>query len=97
MTLLTAFFQIISQHEPGELICEDTGLGYNRTDKLVIIQILQQGRDRATKQKTFAALVNELESRCGLGRQDLIISCAGNTKEDWSFGEGEAQFLTGRL
>ncbi|EXJ92272.1 hypothetical protein A1O3_00822 [Capronia epimyces CBS 606.96] len=92
-------YQIISQHEPDELICDDTGLGldYARTDQLVVIQIVQQGRDAATKQKTFAALADALASRCGLKGGDLIISCVGNAREDWSFGYGEAQFVTGRL
>lgn len=89
--------QIISQHEPYELICEDTNLGYTRTDNLVIIQILQQGRELATKQKTYAALAKELEAHCSLNGHDLIITSSGNTKEDWSFGDGELQFATGRL
>ena len=89
--------KIISQHEPYELICEDTHLGYSRTEKLVIIQILQQGRDTATKQKTFAMLAKELGTHCGVNGADVVISCAENTKADWSFGDGEAQFLTGKL
>ena len=89
--------KIISQHEPYELICEDSQLGYNRTNRLVIIQILQQGRDAAKKQRTFAALAKELKAQCNLKGEDLIISCTENAKEDWSFGEGEAQFLTGKL
>lgn len=31
--------QVITQHEPGELIVEDTGLGIERTDGLVMIQV----------------------------------------------------------
>ncbi len=95
--ILTEPCKIISQHEPHELMCEDTQLGYNRTEKLVIIQILQQGRDTATKQRTYARLAKELETRCGVNGADLVISCAENTRADWSFGDGEAQYLTGKL
>jgi len=90
--------EIITQHEPYELICEDTNLpDLPRTDELVIIHIFQQGRSTETKQATFAALAKNLESECGLKGSDLIISCSANTKEDWSFGNGRAQFLTGEL
>ena len=95
--ILMELGKIISQHETYELICGDTHLSYNRTEKLVIIQILQQGRDAATKQKTFEKMAKELETHCGVKGADLIISCAENSKSDWSFGDGEAQFLTGKL
>ena len=79
------------------MICEDSGLGYTRTKGLVIVQILQQGRDTATKRKAFLALAKALDTQCGLNGEDLVISCAGNGREDWSFGHGEAQFLAGLL
>jgi hypothetical protein len=42
-------------------------------------------------------LAKELEAQCDLPGSDLIISVTGNEKEDWSFGHGRAQFLTGEL
>ncbi|EME44945.1 hypothetical protein DOTSEDRAFT_170021 [Dothistroma septosporum NZE10] len=90
-------YQIITQHDPDELICEDTNLGFKRTDKLVFIQIFQQGRDAATKQKLYKELAKSLKESCGLEGSDLIITVSRNEKEDWSFGNGEAQFLTGAL
>jgi hypothetical protein len=93
----TILAQIITQHEPYELICEDTGLGLQRSDALVIIQIFQQGRSKETKSVTFAELGARLGAEAGLRGEDLIITCSGNMKEDWSFGMGRAQFLTGEL
>ena len=89
--------KIINQHEPYEMICEDTNLGFERTDKLVFIQIFQQGRDAAKKQAVYAALAERLEAECGVPKTDLIVTVSANTKEDWSFGMGRAQFLTGDL
>ena len=43
-------YQIISEHKPGQIIAEDTGLGFERTDDIVIVQIFQQGRTRQHKQ-----------------------------------------------
>ncbi|KAK5939575.1 hypothetical protein PMZ80_007954 [Knufia obscura] len=90
-------YQIITQHEPYELICQDTGLGTERPSKLVFIQIFQQGRSKDQKQAMYGSLAENLRSKCGVDGNDLIISCSENTKEDWSFGFGESQFLTGDL
>ncbi|KAH8598687.1 Tautomerase/MIF superfamily [Bisporella sp. PMI_857] len=90
-------YQIVTQHDDYELICEDTNLGFIRSNKLVIIQIFQQGRNNQQKQATYKALQRELFASCGVSGEDLIISCVENTPADWSFGNGEAQFLTGKL
>ncbi|QKX61335.1 uncharacterized protein TRUGW13939_08483 [Talaromyces rugulosus] len=90
-------YQIITQHEDYELICEDTNLGFSRSRNMVIIKILQQGRSDRQKQEVFQALHESLSAKCGLSGEDLIISCAQNTPADWSFGMGVAQFLTGQL
>ncbi|HKN45439.1 MAG TPA: tautomerase family protein, partial [Propionibacteriaceae bacterium] len=37
-------YQIITEHPEGHIIAEDTGLGLQRTVRVVIIQIFQQGR-----------------------------------------------------
>ena len=76
------------------MICEDTDLGFTRTDKLVFIQIFQQGRDAKLKEALYAELQKRLEKDCGVPGTDLIISCCMNEQEDWSFGMGRAQFLT---
>lgn len=79
------------------MICEDTGLGFERTDDLVVIQVFQQGRSEAQKSALFTGLAKQLKGECGLQGNDLIISVSSNTKEDWSFGYGRAQFMIGDL
>ncbi|TKA66665.1 hypothetical protein B0A55_09026 [Friedmanniomyces simplex] len=90
-------YQIITQHEPGDIICEDTNLGFERTEYIVFIQIFQQGRSAEVKQATYGALAERLSADCGVKKTDLLISCVENKREDWSFGLGEAQFMTGSL
>ncbi|KAH7189883.1 Tautomerase/MIF superfamily [Fusarium oxysporum] len=90
-------YQIITQHEDYELICEDTNLGLTRSRELVVIQIFQQGRTEEQKKTTYKYLFENLSRYCGVSGDDLIITCLENTQADWSFGTGEAQFLTGRL
>ncbi len=74
----------------------DSGLGYPRTEKIVIIQVTQQGRTEAQKRALYTALCKKLEN-VGVPASDLIISMVENTKADWSFGLGRAQFLEGDL
>jgi phenylpyruvate tautomerase PptA (4-oxalocrotonate tautomerase family) len=79
------------------LIFQDTGLSIPRTEKLILIQIFQQGRSTEQKQSLYAALAERLETECKVPKTDLVISVMRNEKEDWSFGMGRAQFLTGEL
>ena len=90
-------YQIITEHPVGHIIAEDTGLGLDRSDGVVIIQIAQQGRTAAQKQAAYAQLATQLEAQCDLRPEDLIVSVVGNEREDWSFGMGRAQFLEGEL
>lgn len=87
----------MTQHEDYEIMCEDTDLGFCRSNKLVVIQIFQQGRDQQQKKAVYRALQERLSSECDVSGEDLIVTCVGNAEEDWSFGMGEAQFLTNQL
>ena len=90
-------YQVLTEHRPGHLICEDTGLGIERTDDLVVLQVFQQGRSEDQKRALYAGLARRLEEVTGLAPSDLIVSVIGNSREDWSFGMGRAQFLEGDL
>ncbi|MFE5709139.1 tautomerase family protein [Rhodococcus koreensis] len=90
-------YQLISEHKLGHIIAEDTGLGFERTDDIVVVQVVQQGRSREQKQALYRALSERLHSETGLAPTDLIVSVAENTREDWSFGNGVAQFIAGVL
>jgi phenylpyruvate tautomerase PptA (4-oxalocrotonate tautomerase family) len=90
-------YQIITEHPVGHIIAEDTGLGLERTDGIVIIQIFQQGRSNEQKQAAYTELAKRLEAECGVRPEDLIVSVMANRHADWSFGLGRAQFLDGTL
>jgi phenylpyruvate tautomerase PptA (4-oxalocrotonate tautomerase family) len=89
-------YQVVTEHRPGQLIC-DTGLGIERTDDPVALQVVQPGRSEEQKRALYAGLARRLEEPTGLAPSDLIVSVVGNTGEDWSFGPGRAQFLEGDL
>jgi phenylpyruvate tautomerase PptA (4-oxalocrotonate tautomerase family) len=90
-------YQIITEHDEGQIIAEDTGLGFDRSDGIVIIQIFQQGRSNEQKVAVYAELAKRLEAECGVRPEDLIISVMSNRHSDWSFGLGQAQFVDGAL
>jgi phenylpyruvate tautomerase PptA (4-oxalocrotonate tautomerase family) len=90
-------YQVITEHPPGQIIAEDTGLGLERSDGVVVLQIFQQGRSMQQKRIAYEQLAKRLEAECAVRPEDLIISVVGNKREDWSFGLGRAQFLTGEL
>ena len=90
-------YQVLTEHPSGHLVLEDTGLGIERTDGRVLVQVVQQGRSEAQKKALYAALARRLGEATGLRPEDLVVSVTENTREDWSFGYGVAQFLDGTL
>jgi hypothetical protein len=63
----------------------------------VVIQVTQQGRSREQKEAMYAALAQRLGDAGLVEPDNLIVSVTENTRDDWSFGRGRAQFLTGEL
>lgn len=90
-------YQIVHEHKASRMIVEDTGLGIPRTDKIVMLQVTTRPRGAAMKQAFYRLLCEALERQCGIAPSDVMVSCVDNTDEDWSFGLGRAQFLTGEL
>lgn len=90
-------YQSVTQHRPGELILEDTGLGYTRSNDVVLLTVVSRPRPESQKVAFYRLLAEKLEADCGLSPDDLIVSLVENTDADWSFGRGRAQFLTKEL
>lgn len=90
-------YQIVTQHDPEEMVIEDVGLGLKRTDKFIMISLTSSPRTREDKENLYKKLVQELHIKTGISPEDVMINITPNTKEDWSFGDGEAQFLNGKL
>jgi len=90
-------YQIVTQHDSEEMVIEDVGLGLKRTDKFIMISLTSSPRTREDKESFYKNLVQELHTRTGVSPEDVMINITPNTKEDWSFGNGEAQFLNGKL
>jgi len=90
-------YQIVREHAPSRMIIEDTGLGINRTPNMMLLQVTTRPRSRAMKQAFYSSLVERLADGCGILPSDVVVTFVTNADEDWSFGLGRAQFLTGEL
>lgn len=90
-------YQVVRTHPAHEIVTLDTGLGIDRSPRQVVMQVVSRRRPRELKQKFYELLASRLAERCGLDPADLIVSVTENNDEDWSFGHGRAQFLTGEL
>jgi phenylpyruvate tautomerase PptA (4-oxalocrotonate tautomerase family) len=90
-------YQVVQEHKRPRMIIEDTGLGFVRSDKIVVLQITSRPRKREMKQAFYRVLVERLSASCGIPPTDVVVSFVTNADEDWSFGAGRAQFLTGDL
>ncbi len=90
-------YQILTQHEPFELVALDTGLGITRSERLVIVRFVSKARTEDAKVALYRALARHLKDRLDIGGEDLVVSITENGDADWSFGHGTAQFVTGEL
>lgn len=91
------YFHVMTEHPRGQIVALDAGLGFERSDAVVMIQIFtQRGRSAEAKSALFAAIARELLG-VGVAGEDVFIGYVENGAEDWSFGFGRAQYSTGEL
>ena len=86
-------FVVVSEHSEGEFQYSKTYLDIARSDDLVIIQITANNT-RTTEQKKalFARIAELLSQDPGLRKEDVFINLVDVPKENWSFGNGIAQY-----
>jgi 4-oxalocrotonate tautomerase len=87
-------FQVITEHPPEGLIYDPQYLGVHRSDRIVFVQItLSCGRKPQQKRKLYKRMAEILAETPGLPAQDLLINLVETSWENWSFGNGEAQYM----
>ena len=86
-------FQIITRHESSEINIPDSYLGIKYTPEIIIIQItLNGGRSVELKKKLYKKIAEELHTKLHIRKEDVFIGLVEVDKENWSFGNGEAQY-----
>ena len=86
-------FQIIGEHDVDGLLFDPDYLGIHRSKDLMIIQITwNEGRNTMQKQALYKTIADGLHEAVGLRREDVFINLVEVKKENWSFGNGIAQY-----
>lgn len=86
-------FQLITEHSKSQFIYDPSYLNIRRSDDLIMIQItLNQGRTTEMKKALYKRIGELLEKELNLRKEDVLINLVEVPKENWSFGNGEAQY-----
>jgi phenylpyruvate tautomerase PptA (4-oxalocrotonate tautomerase family) len=87
-------FQVITEHPADCFIYDPTYLDIQRTPDCIFIQItLNEGRTVEVKQEFYRAVADGLHERLKLRHEDVVINLVEVKKENWSFGNGIAQYV----
>lgn len=88
-------FQIVTEHTGADFIFDPEYLNIHRTNDLVIIQItLSSGRTVEVRKSLYRRIADLLHQDAGLRKEDVFVNLVEVAKENWSFGNGEAQYAT---
>jgi 4-oxalocrotonate tautomerase len=87
-------FQVIAEHDADDFVFDRTFFGIERSDDVVFVQLtLAEGRTLEQKRGFYKQVVDELNRRLNLRREDVFIGLVGTGRDDWSFGNGEASLV----
>jgi phenylpyruvate tautomerase PptA (4-oxalocrotonate tautomerase family) len=88
-------FQIVTEHAAGDFIFDPQYLNILRSQDLVIIQItMSAGRTLEVRKALFRRIAELLHAEAGLRQEDVFVNLVEVAKENWSFGNGVAQYAT---
>jgi phenylpyruvate tautomerase PptA (4-oxalocrotonate tautomerase family) len=88
-------FQILTEHDESSLLYDPSYLGISRSDGVVLIQItLNAGRSVELRKALFARIAAKLRESPGIRPEDVFVNLVETQKENWSFGNGLAQYAT---
>jgi phenylpyruvate tautomerase PptA (4-oxalocrotonate tautomerase family) len=87
-------FILVSQHDAEEFDYDPGYLGIARDDDLVVVQIAcNNTRTTEKKQAFYRRMAELLAEDPGLRPENLFINLLETAKENWSFGNGVAQYV----
>jgi phenylpyruvate tautomerase PptA (4-oxalocrotonate tautomerase family) len=86
-------FQVITEHAATHLVYDADYLNIHRSSDVVIVQItISAGRSLEVKKSLYKRMVERLAAEAGLRTEDVFINLVEVAKENWSFGNGIAQY-----
>jgi 4-oxalocrotonate tautomerase len=88
-------FQVIGEHDAENFVFDPNYLGIHRSDDLVLIQITwNEGRSVEQKKVLCKAIADGLATRLSIRPEDVFINLVEVKKDNWSFGNGVAQYAS---
>ncbi|SEQ10054.1 Tautomerase enzyme [Devosia sp. YR412] len=75
-------YQVLTSHRPGRLIMQDTGLGFERSDRRVLVQVTTRPRSNESKRMFYALAASHLVERLNMHSEDVMIAFVENTDID---------------
>lgn len=85
-------FQVLTAHPPGEVFFAKSYLGIPHKDIVLVQVTLSRGRTTEQKQALYRRMA-ELVQEAGVPANELVVSLVEAGREDWSFGNGIAQYV----
>lgn len=88
-------FMVVSEHDADNFFYGRHYLGINRSDDLVMIQIAANNtRGQEQKKALYAQIARNLAESPGVRPEDVFVNLVDVARENWSFGNGVAQYAT---
>lgn len=88
-------FQVITEHAPEELNISPVYLGIPHSPGVILIQVtLNQGRTVEQKKAFYQRVAGDIARELQADPQDVVINLVEVPKENWSFGNGVAQYAS---
>jgi 4-oxalocrotonate tautomerase len=86
-------FMTITEHDVPDFSYSASYLGIARSDDLVLIQITANNtRKLAQKKALYRRIAENLKQNPGVRPEDVFINLLEVPRENWSFGNGIAQY-----
>jgi phenylpyruvate tautomerase PptA (4-oxalocrotonate tautomerase family) len=88
-------FQVITEHDKNSLIYDPSYLDIRRMAGVIFVQItLNEGRTVEMKKAFYKTVAERLNKELGVRMEDVWINLVEVKKENWSFGNGIAQYAS---
>jgi 4-oxalocrotonate tautomerase len=86
-------FQVLTRHAAGELVCTPEFLGVAHSAAVAFVQITcAEGRTLEVKQALYAKIAALVDAAGAVRAADVVINLLEVKRENWSFGNGVAQY-----
>jgi len=86
-------FMVITEHDASNFVYGRNYLGIERSDDFVLIQIAASNTRTVDQKKAlYKRIADNLAESPGVRREDVFVNVVEVLKENWSFGNGIAQY-----